>query len=111
MKPGPALVLVRVVHTVVWALLAGCIVMVPAFALAGRLQLAVVLSVLVLCEVAVLAANRMRCPLTDVAGRYTNDRADNFDMYLPLWLAKHNKQVFGALFVAGELVLAWCWLR
>ena len=111
MKPGPALVLVKLVHTVIWAFLAACILMVPVFALAGYLHLSAVLSFLVLCEVAVLAANRMRCPLTDVAGRYTNDRADNFDIYLPLWLAKHNKQVFGALFVAGELVLAWCWLR
>ena len=32
-----------------------------------------------------------RCPLTDVAARYTTDRAENFDIHLPLWLAKYNK--------------------
>jgi hypothetical protein len=53
----------------------------------------------------------MRCPLTDVAQRYTADRRDNFDIYLPVWLARNNKRIFGALFVAGEVVLLWCWFR
>ncbi len=48
---------------------------------------AAALSALVLVEVAVLLANRMRCPLTGVAARYTKDRSPNFDIYLPVWLA------------------------
>jgi hypothetical protein len=32
---------------------------------------------------------------------YTDDRRDNFDIYLPLWLARHNELVFGWLFAAG----------
>ena len=93
----------------VWALFASCIVSIPVAALAGQLRLALMLTVIVMCEVAVLAANRMRCPLTDVAGRYTDERSDNFN--LPLWLARNNKRVFGALFLAGVVVLVWCWLR
>jgi hypothetical protein len=31
--------------------------------------------------------------------RYTDDRHYNFDIYLPEWLAKHNKSIFGALYV------------
>jgi hypothetical protein len=111
MPPHSTLLLVKAVHTVIWAFFALCIVAIPVLALAGQLRLAVVLTVIVLCEVAVLTANRMRCPLTDVAGRYTDDRSDNFDIYPPRWLARNNKLVFGALFVAGEAVLAWCWLR
>jgi hypothetical protein len=30
----------------------------------------------------------MRCPLTGIAARYTDDRRDNFDIYLPPWLAR-----------------------
>jgi len=108
---GRALVVVKVVHTVVWAFFAGCIIAVPLLALAGQLRVATVLSVVVFGEVVVLAVNRMRCPLTDVAQRYTDDRRDNFDIYLPLWLARNNKRIFGALFVAGEAMLVWCWLR
>jgi hypothetical protein len=111
MRPGTALVVVKVVHTVVWALFALSIVAIPVAALADRLRLALVLTVVVLGEVVVLAANHMSCPLTDVAGRYTDDRDDNFDIYLPRWLARNNKRVFGTLFLAGEIVLVWCCLR
>jgi hypothetical protein len=48
---------------------------------------------------------------TDVAARYTDDRRDNFDIYLPLWLARYNKLIFGWLF-AGILLftfLLWFW--
>lgn len=66
---------------------------------------------MVLMECAVLAVNRCRCPLTSLAARYTEDRSPNFDIYLPHWLAQYNKQVFGALFVAGLLYAAWMWRR
>ena len=65
----------------------------------------------VLVEVLVLVANRMRCPLTDVAAKFTDDRRDNFDIFLPLWLARHNKRIFGTLF-ALDLMLTlalWMW--
>jgi len=68
-----------------------------------------VLILVTFMEVVVLAANRMRCPLTDVAARYTADRRDNFDIYLPLWLAHYNKIIFGSLFVAGLLITIVRW--
>ena len=111
MPAANALILVKVVHTVVWAFLASCIVAIPALAIARRLRVALVLTIVVLGEIAVLGANRMRCPLTDVAERYTDARSDNFDIYLPPWLARNNKLLFGSLFVVGEAVLAGCWLR
>ena len=111
MRPSTPLAAVKLVHTAVWTFFVACILGIPAAAVAGRFDLVALLSAAVLVEIAVLAANRMRCPLTGVAARYTDERRDNFDIYLPLWLARHNKQVFGALFVAGELVAAWHWLR
>ena len=99
---------VRLVHTLAWALFAACTVALPFVAWAGDFETAGALIGLVLVEVAILVANGMRCPLTDVAERYTNDRAANFDIYLPLWLARHNKEVFGWLFVAG---LVWTLTR
>ena len=111
MTPRKALMLVRVVHTVVWAFLVGCILAVPLTALAGNLGLATVFAAVVLLECVVLAVNHYRCPLTDVAARYTDQRPPNFDIYLPVWLARHNKRVFGTLFAAALLVLFWCSLR
>ncbi|HEY3444209.1 MAG TPA: hypothetical protein VGK29_25890 [Paludibaculum sp.] len=102
---------IRLLHTVVWFFFAGCIVAVPIAGALGHFRWAAILSGLVWVECAVLALNRCRCPLTDVAGRYTDERADNFDIHLPLWLARHNKTIFGTLFAAGELYVLALWLR
>jgi hypothetical protein len=75
-----------------------------------RFRWAAALAGLVLFECVVLAANHFRCPLTDLAVRYTTDRAPNFDIYLPLWLASHNQTIFGTLFFAGALFALWQWL-
>ena len=96
-----ALRAVKVLHTLAWALFAGCIVALPVVAWHRDFVTAAILIAVVSFEVMVLIANGWRCPLTDVAARYTDDRHDNFDIYLPLWLARYNKQIFGTLFVAG----------
>jgi hypothetical protein len=100
---GARLGAVKLVHTLAWAFFAGCIVFLPWAAWRNRFDVALALILIVLVEVLVLAFNGFRCPLTAVAARYTDDRRDNFDIYLPLWLARYNKQVFGSLFVAGLL--------
>jgi hypothetical protein len=107
-----ALRAIKLAHTAAWALFAGCIVALPYHAWRRRFDVAFVLIGVVMIEVAILAANRMRCPLTAVAARYTADRQDNFDIYLPLWVARYNKQIFGTLFAIDVLwtVAAW-WSR
>jgi hypothetical protein len=101
---------IKLLHTAVWLLFAGCIVVIPFAGFWRQFRLAAVLTGLVLVECAVLAMNRGRCPLTDVASRYTEDRRDNFDIYLPLWLARRNKTIFGTLFVVGTLFVLVRWL-
>jgi hypothetical protein len=92
---------VRLLHTAVWALFAGFIVAIPVLAWTGRFGAAAILAALVLGEVVVLWLNRWSCPLTAVAARYTDDRGANFDIYLPEWLARNNKQIFGPLYIVG----------
>jgi hypothetical protein len=46
-----------------------------------------------------------------LAQQFTADRADNFDIYLPNWLASRNKTIFGTLFVVNELIVLWCWRK
>lgn len=104
-----ALRVVKVVHTLVWALFAGCIVAIPIVAWRRNIDGALVLIAIVGVEVLVLLVNRLRCPLTDIAASYTQDRRDNFDIYLPLWIARYNKHIFGALFAGGILYTAMIW--
>jgi hypothetical protein len=107
MEPESKLRAIKAIHTLVWAVFAGSILAIPVFTGRGNLAVAWGLIGFVFLEVIVLVANRMRCPLSDVASRYTTERRDNFDIYLPLWLARHNKEVFGGLYVAGIFYTTW----
>jgi hypothetical protein len=104
------LIAIKLLHTVVWALLAGCILALPVVAWKHRFGAAALLTLIIVVECGILALNGGRCPLTDLAARFTSARADNFDIYLPLWLARHNKTIFGTLFVVSEVFVVWRWL-
>ena len=104
-----ALRAVKILHTLAWTIFAGCIVALPVAAYVREFKVAAVLIAIVLVEVLVLFANKFRCPLTDVAAKYTNDRRANFDIYLPLWVARYNKEIFGSLFIAGVLFTLLRW--
>ena len=104
------LVWIKALHTVIWGFFAACIVALPIAAILRQFHLAGALAGLVLMECTVLAVNRWRCPLTDFASRYTEDRTPNFDIYLPAWLARWNKEIFGTLFLAGGSIAIWQWL-
>ncbi len=101
---------VKLLHTVIWAFFVACIVAIPVFTFLARLRLAALFVGIVGVEVAVLLVNRMTCPLTHVAARYTSDRRANFDIYLPEWLARHNKMIFGTLYFAATILLLVRWL-
>ena len=100
---------IKALHTLVWVFFAACIFGIPVFAWRGQHRVAAVLIGVVLLEVIVLVINRWRCPLTGVAARYTDDRRDNFDIYLPEWVARHNKTIFGGLYVAGIILTLALW--
>ncbi|MDH5235503.1 MAG: hypothetical protein OEW77_11130 [Gemmatimonadota bacterium] len=100
---------VKLLHTVAWALLGGCVLAIPVAAWAQRYDVALLLIIIVGIESVVLAVNDWKCPLTAVAARYTDEREDNFDIYLPLLLARWNKHIFGPLFVAGILFTLARW--
>lgn len=100
---------VKLVHTAAWAFFVACIIAIPICGWRGQYGLAGFFTAIVLGEVVVLALNGWRCPLTAVAARYTDDRIDNFDIYLPVWLARYNKEIFGTLFVAGVLFTLGRW--
>ena len=104
-----ALFAVKITHTVAWCFFVGCILSIPLAALRMNFKAALLLIGLVTVECAVLGLNRCRCPLTDLASRYTDERADNFDIYLPLWLARYNKQIFGPLFAVVSLFVLVRW--
>ena len=101
--------MVKSLHTVIWVFFAGCVLSIPFQAWRGNFGVVLVLIALVALEVSILALNAGTCPLTVIAGRYTSERRGNFDIYLPEWLARRTKIIFGPLFLAGLVIAAVLW--
>ena len=109
MSPTRALHVIKTFHTLVWALIASCILVLPVLGWLRCFGWAALATSVVLVECLVLAFHHGRCPLTGVAESLTADRSDNVDIYLPLWLARYNQWIFGALFLAGGVVVLVSW--
>jgi hypothetical protein len=99
------------VHTMVWAFFATSILAIPVLAWNEKYGYASILIGAVIVEVIVLLVDGWRCPLTAVAARFTQDRRDNFDIYLPESLARHNKLIFGVLYILSIVFTAARWAR
>jgi hypothetical protein len=46
-----------------------------------------------------------RLPL--IARKYSDSPKDNFDIYLPNWLAKHNKMIYTAIVLVALAILVY----
>ena len=100
---------IKTAHTIVWTFFVACILAVWVFAWQAKYSNAALSISIVLIEVMVLVLNGFHCPLTPFAARYTDDRRANFDIYLPQWLARHTKVIFGTLYVGGIAVTLARW--
>lgn len=109
MKPTVALTLVKIAHTLAWAFFVSCIIAIPVYAWINRFDMALVFIGIVLIEALILIVNGWRCPLTDLASRFSQETHDGFDIYLPEWLARHNKTIFTIVFILGILTTAILW--
>ena len=62
---------------------------------------------LVLMEGVVLLVFKKLCPITLIAHKYSNSTKDNFDIFLPNWLAKYNKLIYTSLFIIAVFILIY----
>lgn len=108
MTPAVKLVWTKLLHTVIWAFFVAVIGYVLYCGLANDIsQRTWVAAGLILLEGLVLLVFGGRCPLTLVARTYSDSDRDNFDIFLPNWLARYNKLIFTSLYVVGLLLLGY----
>lgn len=62
---------------------------------------------IILTETSVLLFFKMICPLTIIARKYSSSTKENFDIYLPNWLAKYNKIIYATVFVIFIIILIY----
>lgn len=87
--------------------MASCVLYVLSAGLLGFINQSVYIAIAVIfVEGMTLLIFKWKCPLTIIAQNYTDNREDNFDIFLPKILAKYNKVIFTALFLVGLILIS-----
>lgn len=96
------LTLIKAVHTFIWAFMVTVIFYVVYCGIFDAVNLYTWIAAgIIVLEGWVLLMFKMSCPLTVLARKYSSSTNHNFDIYLPEWLAKYNKQIFTTVFLIG----------
>jgi hypothetical protein len=99
---------IRFVHTLIWAFFVTVIFYILYSGIMNKVNVLTWVAVgLILAEGVVLTIFKMFCPLTIWARKYSDSQKDNFDIYLPQWLARHNKLIFTSIFIIGVLLVLY----
>ncbi len=99
---------IKLIHTLIWAFFVIVIFYVVYSGITNTVTVYTWIAVaLVIGEGLVLLVFRMFCPLSLIARMYSDSEKDNFDIFLPNWLARHNKVIFTAIFLFGLLIVVY----
>ena len=102
------LVVIKAVHTIVW-LFFNVVIFYMAYAvLINRIyKWFWICLTLVLLETVILLVFKRICPITIIARKYATSNNANFDIYLPNWLARHNKEIYSSIVLITVLILLY----
>ena len=108
MKGETKLMLIKAVHTLVWIFFNGVIFYMLYAVLADKLDKWLWICFgLVILEGLTLLLFKFFCPLTIIARRYSDSTSDNFDIYLPNWLARYTKLIYTSIVGVILLILIY----
>ena len=108
MNPLRRLFAIKLIHTLIWVIFVAVIFYILYSGLTDNVSLYTWIGIaLVFGEGLVLLIFKMFCPLTLIARKYSDSQKDNFDIFLPNWLAKHNKLIFTSIFIIGLVVVLY----
>ncbi len=100
------LLTIKLIHTLIWAFFVAVIFYILYSGIANTITLYTWIGIgLILGEGLTLLLFKMYCPLTVLARNYSDSGKDNFDIFLPNWLAKHNKLIFTSIFIVGVIIV------
>ena len=89
------LTIIKLVHTLVWLFFNVVIFYLFYAVVTGKINKWVWICLsLIALETVILVLFKMMCPLTVMARKYSDSTKDNFDIYLPVWLARYNKLIY-----------------
>lgn len=106
MSPAAKLNITKLIHTLIWLFFNGVIFYLYYAVLTNKIDKWVWICIgIILLEGIVLLLFKRICPITLIARKYSDSTKDNFDIFLPNWLARHNKTIYTILFIAVISIL------
>ena len=102
------LFIIKSIHTLIWLFFNVVIFYLLYAVIVNKIdQWAWICIGLVVAEGFVLVIFKMFCPLTIMARKYSDSNKDNFDIFLPNWLAKYNKLIYTSIFGLAIMILIY----
>lgn len=104
MNDKQKLVTIKLIHTAIWIFFNVVIFYLLYAVLVNKIDKWVWIGLsLIILEGLVLLIFKNVCPVTIAARKYSDSTRDNFDIYLPEWLARYNKQIYTS--IVGIIVI------
>ena len=108
MTNNTKLTIIKTAHTLIWAVCVGLIFYIVYSGITGKITLLTWIAIAsIVFEGIILAIFKLYCPLTVWARKYSDSTRDNFDIYLPNWLARHNKLIFTSIYIFGVILVIY----
>ena len=102
------LIVIKSIHSLIWLFFNVVIFYLLYAVIMNKIDYWVWICIgLVFIEGIVLLIFKWFCPLTVIAKKYSESTKDNFDIFLPNWLAKHNKLIYTSIFSISILILIY----
>ncbi len=100
MSSNNKLILIKTLHTIIWVFFNAVIFYMAYAVIVNKIDKYIWMGIgCIVLEWIVLLIFKWRCPLTLIARKYSDSTKDNFDIYLPNWLAKNNKPIYITIFI------------
>lgn len=97
---------IKLLHTLVWTIFVSIIFYILYSGVTDQITTFTWIGIaLVVGEGLVLLIFKMFCPITLIARKYSDSQRENFDIFLPNWLAKYNKEIFTSIFIIGLILV------
>jgi hypothetical protein len=105
MESKTKLTLIKIIHTAIWIFFNVVIFYMLYAAINHKLDRWLWIGYrFIALEGLILLTFKSHCPLNLLARKYSNSTQDNFDIYLPSWLAKYTKLIYTTIFAIITII-------
>jgi hypothetical protein len=102
------LTLVKTIHTMIWLFFNVVIFYLLYAVIVDKIDKWIWICIgLIVLEGIILIIFKKVCPVTLIARKYSDSSKDNFDIYLPNWLARHNKEIYSIIVLIAIAILIY----